>query len=1323
MRFRPLAVLDRGVSVRAESGTARQRLSDYRSAQAYVLLGEPGSGKSRAFEQEAELAGTDVVTARDFAAGDRPDGTTVFIDALEEYRIAEAGGDRLDTLLKALAQAGYLQWRIACRAISLPRLDAERLARRVGQFNTLQLEALDRAEQSAILVAYGHAQAQDFIQRMFAIGAAALLGNPSTLLLLHETIARADGPLVTRGQLLDEATRQMAHPSDELPDDPNRPPASKIITAAERASIILLLSNRSDIWLLNAKSPGEHVITRDDLLPAGIDTQALRAALDTPLFSGDGSSYMPTHRFVAEYLAGRALAHATAPEVSSVAALSLERAIAFLHGDDDRPAPALTGIFAWFVIMLSRSIHASRALDLVRREPAAILFHGDAAMMPTEHRLVLLSAIGRDDPWFLGGNRGSTGLAGLAGSDLIDAFQTILEDPSETPHRRALVLMALAAGRPVPALADSVHAIFVADRDEDFYDRRTASEAYAHIKGETPALYREMLGALDGQESSTALQLKIGLLAQCLPDAKADEVRALLIAYARTGDGVMGYADPLGRALCKHPLPGVFDKPLELRRHSGQSRPHEVARVVDKALAATIGATSNLSADRLVDWLDHAGFNRYEDVEADIRSAIMAWIEAKDGRELELIDTLRQRLGTPWETMHQFHVFTGCRASDEAAGALIERIDDYLPGPARVAAAELVTWAIRPFQDRAELYWEFWKRLDGQADLRQILEQSDRCLLDVWQTRDARRQKKQEAKEIGVRKHDQRWYDEHREEVRAGGDRGLSYPAKIYLGHISSAATNGRGEEGLRAWVGDKAFETIVEGWNALAQRDAENAFAAGRRVADKSVSNLAEILVCWADQRVATGEALHASGVVLLGVAHYAFMLPTDQGKAVTEAALSRFFARPDAETLLLSFWKGAITSYDERLPLLSDISDELPARGALAVLLTTRSVLPEQMLRSTLEAAARILLPIQLLALAQTALSRPLSDYMRRFWAFTAWALDPTSQAALFDSEFSTAEDHQLFGELWNGPIGDLAKNGIANGVARLETIITRLARLYPPSEASRLSGSGPPAIIDRAISRLSENPSAEASAAFDRLIATDGLAAWSSSLAHERERQSEVRRRDEFRPPQPRTIAAALLAGPPATPGDLRAVVVECLNELAHDIRCGPTSPWRGFWNRPYNGEKTPKIENDCRDLLVDRLGDRLRRFGIAVEFATTEARSSNDRRADVLVTSFHPILAGRGPASVPIEAKRHWNDELWSAIDDQLVPYCTSAGSNGHGVYLVFWFGTTWPTRAHPTGDERPTSAKALKAALEARLKPELATSIKIIVVDVSEPTKS
>ena len=69
---RPIVLVERTVS-RWQGGmwlSQGERLSDFRSARAYILLGEPGSGKSKAFEQEARIDKCAVgVTARRFIRG------------------------------------------------------------------------------------------------------------------------------------------------------------------------------------------------------------------------------------------------------------------------------------------------------------------------------------------------------------------------------------------------------------------------------------------------------------------------------------------------------------------------------------------------------------------------------------------------------------------------------------------------------------------------------------------------------------------------------------------------------------------------------------------------------------------------------------------------------------------------------------------------------------------------------------------------------------------------------------------------------------------------------------------------------------------------------------------------------------------------------------------------------------------------------------------------------------------------------------------------------------------------------------------------------
>ena len=68
-------------------------LATYRDTSAYVLLGDPGAGKTTAFEAEREALGDDAcfVTARDFVTldpGRHPEwrGKTLFVDGLDEVR-------------------------------------------------------------------------------------------------------------------------------------------------------------------------------------------------------------------------------------------------------------------------------------------------------------------------------------------------------------------------------------------------------------------------------------------------------------------------------------------------------------------------------------------------------------------------------------------------------------------------------------------------------------------------------------------------------------------------------------------------------------------------------------------------------------------------------------------------------------------------------------------------------------------------------------------------------------------------------------------------------------------------------------------------------------------------------------------------------------------------------------------------------------------------------------------------------------------------------------------------------------------------------------
>ena len=115
-------------------------LAEFRSARAYVLLGDPGGGKTEAFR--AECTGHDdgeFITARRFLRKgvDRLSewvGKTLFIDGLDEVRAGSSDPRRqLDQVLERLERLGRPTFRLSCRAADwLGRNDLREIASGAG---------------------------------------------------------------------------------------------------------------------------------------------------------------------------------------------------------------------------------------------------------------------------------------------------------------------------------------------------------------------------------------------------------------------------------------------------------------------------------------------------------------------------------------------------------------------------------------------------------------------------------------------------------------------------------------------------------------------------------------------------------------------------------------------------------------------------------------------------------------------------------------------------------------------------------------------------------------------------------------------------------------------------------------------------------------------------------------------------------------------------------------------------------------------------------------------------------------------------------------
>ncbi len=1308
----------RGEGLEAQRIAAISELADLPGL---VLLGEPGSGKSTAFRQAAADAGTRVVTARDFVGGERPAGQVVFIDALEEFRIGEAGRDRLSDLADALRDAPYGRWRVACRAIALPPAETRFLSERLGDLQVWQLDPLDPMQIRAILTHAGEADPAAFVSRIQAMAAAPLMGNPATLLLLNRTVLTTGAPIHTRGELLEAATYQMAHElNEDLPERPDRPEPSKIVAAAEVACLVLLLSARSDLWALDKPAPRADLVTFDDLVPAGVSTLALRFALDTAMFRGEAGAFIPTHRMVAEFLGGRALARATDPEDPSQAALSVERAIAFLSGDDDRPAPAMTGVYAWFVSALARTRHAARAIDLVRRDPESILLHGDPAMLPARHRQALLDAAGRGDPWFLSTARGSTAVGGLAGEDLAQAFVQILQDPAEDDHRKGMVLEALAVGRPVASLTPVLRALAV-DPNAREWLRQRAMDALLGGVGDPLAERKALLAQLESEANAGPVMMRLSLLRFLVgAGVNAEQLGRAIDDYANLTEGPIGHLRGLADALIAHPRPELFDQPLPAGP-GRTARRSEASRMIHRVLAATIASQADLSAERLVSWLENAGLARWAELGEGLQEAMAAWADQASWRPAGLFAAILAAPQTDvWSAAHDYRRYTGRELPLSVREDRVERLEA-LAGSTDVEslrrAAEIACRLTTPSDAFAALRARALAVMTPRAALfEQTLSWANFVPDGRWTEELEDADAKRLARDEAARARDRQWMAEHLEGVRSGAQRyALGYAAAHLAesdnGDIDSEGGEAGSSDRMAAWWGPDAAAAIREGWARLVESFPLSAAEQGQEAATMHVAWINTAAAFHAESVMARGGPLDLSTEAALAVLRGHYQIANSARRdAVEQAAVRRLLSDADGRAVVLDYWRSALRAGSADVPELHAFAagpgDVAPI---LAELLRLRPILRQGALQAAIALAVQRLDRSTLARLSQAALARRgLPLYALRLWTFVAFMLEPEAHLDLFDGPFHDEEGRKVFAFLYHSRL-DSTVAAFADVLPTTDTLVVRrLGAIYPPGARPRSSGIDD--VVAAAIERLAQSPSAQAGAALEALTIDPGLAAWRNQLRNRAAAQAALRRTAQFKAPHPRAVAKALRAGPPATPADLRAVVREVLTDLAVEIRDGDTSAWRGFWNRPHGGDKSPKDENDCRDLITDRLRDRLAPYRIPARRHLTEARSGNDRRVDL-------VVLGEGEAAVPIEAKRHSNKDLWTAAVEQLGDYAKSLGTAGHGVYLVFWFGAAFKTP--PRAGGAITTPQALAVALRSDLPEDLRDKIDVVIIDVAD----
>lgn len=1329
--------------------TAGIALAALRGCPAYVLLGEPGAGKTTAFAEEARAAGCEAIRAADFIAFDRPQwrGWTLFIDGLDEMRAGSADGRTpFDAIRQRILGLGCPPFRISCREADWRGAgDRDGLARVApeGVVSVLHLDDLDTAQIETLLTEnHGVGDAKGFVEEARKRRLEGLLGNPQSLRMLAQAVGRSWPASLAE-------TYRLA--CWRLAEEPNRDhrdawrqaaiPTNDVLHAAGHACAVQLLAGIEgyafDLDAADAANPPFNDI--------GLArTPALNRALASRLFESRGHDErrMPVHRSIAEYLGARFLAERIERE-----GLPLGRVLALMSAGDGGIVADLRGLHAWLAVhCLSARAH------LIERDPLGVVLYGDIRDFGVADKRRLLAALGREAgryPWFRSQDWSAPPFGALASRDMREDFVTLLAESARDEAHESLVdcvLEAIAHGDSLPELGDALLAVA---RDVSHWgvNRKSAVAAYTHVAGDVPGPLLELLEDIragrvaDGDDEITGLLLR-HLYPQHLSASRVIDFLHPAKSPNLIGSYLWFWEHQLIERTDGQGFPALLDSvaadPAKLRKmpddyHSTRFQGELLARGLE-------AAGDSASPEQLWNWLgigldEHA----YSHLDRDHTQRIAEWLSGRPDTYRALLELALGLCEGKADLLHCLY-----RAEHRFHGAELPiGVEEWCLARAAASADDILR---RQLVDKAA--FALLRRLEyTPALLDALLSIADRhpelaANVGSWLKSETVEWRQDSARRKAERKENEQariadWighFHKHQAAIEAGtASPGLMHElSMIYFGRYREAAGDDPIAR-LQSFFGNDAGITLAA-LAGLRRTLLRNDLPTVAEIVDLGIKGrhhyIAEACLAGAEElsRIGADAVLELPEAVQERLV--AFRLTHDFGNA--PAWLSVLVAQhPEiVTTVLIDYGTAMLKARKQHAAGVSalahdDAYSEVARRAALPLL----AAYPLRWKRESLDELSTLLVAAirhgnrdELRQLIATKLSRKgLDSAQRSQWLTAGLLLDPDRYEKPLQRYVGANQSRAFLVAGFFGSRADRAK-----GLPELgETTLALLVRLLAPhASPERPQGAHwvSPAMnaadfVRGLISRLGAGATSSASRAFDDLLTDDSLSVWRGELRHHRENQRVVRREAHFSRASVAEVVRTLANAEPANPADLHALLVRHLRDIARDDRDGNTTGYRRYWNvDSYDRPQIPRPENDCRNRLLEILKERLRPFSID---AQAEGQYRENKRADIRV-----FFGGdAGGFNVPIEIKRNSHPDLWSALHNQLIAhYVRDPGAKGYGIYLVFWFGGTgMPTAGD--GGKPPGSSSELEERLAATLDTEEQQRIAVIVMDCSLPRNS